>query len=250
MPLGAQIIDGEAYKPLRTDDPAMGGSDSRIYLSKKSVAKVYSTETFTTELEAYKKWGHLPSLPSLLYTDGKKTLVIEKASGIPLMEILRKHPEQANLAIIATAKALGELHQATEITTKLRSTRSNVRSLIKFSEEHRIPLNNFLVKQTPMKTGLTHSDLHPGNIFIDGNKVTFIDLETLQEAPLALDIAFLFIQLERLDLAHLQPLFLKHYPISLTKAELDHARFQLLSEIAIAKYDRDEESALWALKNL
>ena len=103
-------FDGEPYSKLRTTDPAMGGSHATLYVNKEHVAKVIDDEKlYEKELIAYRTWGDRSYFVQLEKADNN-TLVMEKAAGISLNEMIAKKQSLANV-VIAIAETLSEMHQ-------------------------------------------------------------------------------------------------------------------------------------------
>ena len=163
---------------------------NKIYLSASSVGKGFTT------------------VKPLAYFEDLRALVLEAAPGKSLEQIILQD-ENMNSAISKSAKALAEFHQSKVACTQYRSvegTLSRARKAGQFiqwacpdlSEKVNEIMNQLecCLKEVPPCP--THLDIKADHIFIDDDKLIFIDLDSFALSDPVFDPASLLVRMEML----------------------------------------------------
>ncbi len=138
----------------------------------------------------------------LAYLSDLRALILEEAPGRPLEEILLGERETTG-AVRRVARALAAFNQGdTPETTRPHLLADQVavleraRRLLGWACPHlRVDVESIIegvlagLQEVPLR--LTHRDLKPDHIFVDGERTIFIDLDSLAKADPVLDPAYL-----------------------------------------------------------
>lgn len=207
------------------------------------------------------------SLPTPSITSvSKYSIVMEKAKGISLDTFLGGKPSEEKLqkAMKDIAFGLAQLHKVTtpfSSPIKSYSDRTLIKDFIQSNHEEKLlPYLLALKASHVARKGLVHKDLHPGNIFIDGERATLIDLTTLQSGDTTYDVA-LFLSHYRAVSTYYgispelqkkgEKAFLEEYRRLIPLHEKDLAYpMQMVAIELIDDYAEIPELSEWAQKNL
>lgn len=206
----------------------------------------------------------LPTPPITSVTEN--SIVMEKAKGISLDALLGGKPTEEKLqkAMGQIAFAMGKLHKVTtpfSSPIKSYSDRILIKNYIQKShQENLLPYFSALKANHVARKGLTHKDLHPGNIFIDREKATLIDLTTLQTGDTTYDVALFLSHYKAVSTFYGIPLemqkkgeqaFLEEYKrlIPLQEKDLIYP-MQIVAIELLSDYAEIPELSDWAEKNL
>jgi fructosamine-3-kinase len=184
-------------------------AEDQTFIIKRFSKKDYGFKEFTKEKKAYeylekknKKNFTTPKLISSYEDDEYSYLILSKAPGITLNQLLQKRQQipfwdrkKYDQKILDSMKKTAEVffefhHLAGEAHYKKISSKSEFPTQLakRVSTQLKNPriesnFNNIKnkVKSKPLRFGLSHGDLHLGNIFFDdhGSQVTLIDFSTL-----------------------------------------------------------------------
>ncbi len=166
-------------------------------------------------------------LNALSYSSQLKTLILEEAPGIPLRAfILNGLSIQYPLA--KTAEALAEFHLSSCSFLKKQSRKERFHPLekaIRFIQdvcpEHHEKLHQILfeiqARLEEVTLCPTHLDLKPEHIFIDGLRVTFIDLDAAAMSDPVYDIASLIARIAFLSESGQIPQTITHRAVRVLK---------------------------------
>jgi hypothetical protein len=142
----------------------------------------------------------------LAYLSDLRALIIEEAPGTPLDQILLRDGDTTG-AVCTVAQALAAFNQDdVPATTRQYLLADQVadleraRRLLGWACPHlRVEVESIIegvfagLEEVPL--GTTHRDLKPDHIFVDGERTTFIDLDSLARADPVLDPAHLLARL-------------------------------------------------------
>ncbi|MBI5273862.1 MAG: aminoglycoside phosphotransferase family protein [Chlamydiales bacterium] len=272
--------------------------DTDIYLLGDAlVLKIYpiddstSYHRFEQEKKAFifAKEHHLSIAPLIeektVVYDNKTygCLLMQKADGKSLNHLIKDYAsccgdkklqlENLQLAMKEIGSSLGKMHQIKETfssSVKSYPDARIVNDLIRNKENISVDISTDRLKEEFLKRrdayspimGLTHKDLHPGNIFIGDNDhhVEFIDVTTLQTADVVYDMVnFIshveavcyFNQIDDTVVKALVSTFTEEYTkyIPVTK---EHYRYQKLVMAVELIYDYNDipDISRWAKNNL
>jgi Phosphotransferase enzyme family len=138
----------------------------------------------------------------LAYLSDLRALILEEAPGRPLDEILLREGDPTE-AVRRVARALAAFNQGdAPATTRPHLLADQVtdleraRRLLGWACPHlRVDVESIIegvlagLQEVPLR--LTHRDLKPDHIFVDGERTIFIDLDSLAKADPVLDPAYL-----------------------------------------------------------
>jgi hypothetical protein len=141
----------------------------------------------------------------LAYLSDLRALILEEAPGTPLDEILLR--DDTTGAVRRVAQALAAFNQGEAPATTRRHLLADEVSLLERAGRvlgracpHLRPEVEFIIKdvlagleEVPLRP--THRGLSPDDIFVDGDRTTFIDLDSFAKADPVLDPAHLLARL-------------------------------------------------------
>jgi len=228
------------------DDLVEGGRCAHLFFVKdlasgelfviKRYPKLNGTPLdFKKEVAAYRyleqKDFHELKVPLVIQTfedDEDSYLVMSKAKGQSLNHLLKHSKKKATIRVIKEAiqkiaVCLHELHESmpSNSLSKKSGNRIHDDALISYvetilhDEQHELKARYDALKSKinigDVKIGVTHGDIHPGNIFYDpiNHQVTLIDFSTLsanqkkhEGSPIAEEIANFLIHFEAVATLH------------------------------------------------
>ncbi len=142
------------------------------------------------------------------YLSDLRALILEEAPGTPLDEILLRDRDTTG-AVRRVAQALAAFNQGDAPATTRPHLLADQVAVLKragrvlgWACPHLRPEVEFIIKgvlagleEVPLRP--THRDLKPDHIFLDGERTTFIDLDSFAEADPVLDPAHLLVRLAK-----------------------------------------------------
>ncbi len=186
-------------KPLHKKEPLKKNFYFKLFKGNEGLSAFEDLLQFKQVFPLRKKGIHV--LNALSYSSQLKTLVLEEAPGIPLSAFIL-NGLSIEYTLAKTAEALAEFHLSSCSFLKKQSREERfyllekaIRFIQDICPEHQEKLHqiSFQIQTRLEKVTLcpTHLDFKPEHVFIDGLRVTFIDLDAAAMSDPVYDLASL-----------------------------------------------------------
>ncbi len=163
--------------------PIATGNTAEIYLHDNQIVKVYfreRPETVRTEAanqEYARRLGlPVPRVVQVTEHEGKPTLVMERAPGVPMKDLLFEDLDRAPAMLARSVEVQRSVHALAAPALRRMSDRlrQQIRSVDGLGDDAKSELFAML-DEVGDETQLCHGDLHVQNLIVDGDDIAIID---------------------------------------------------------------------------
>lgn len=192
---------------MRLKPPISAGNTADIYLHDGNIVKMYSRHSKqTVELEAtkqaYAKSLGLPVPAVLEVTEvgDRPALVMERAPGVPMKELIFEQPEQMQEFLTRSVEVQQMVHDKTAPNLRSMSDRlrEQIDSVNQLNGAQKLRLIAML-EDIDDETQLCHGDFHVQNLIVDGDDVSIIDWMDATRGDVRLDVCRSYVIYSEVD---------------------------------------------------
>lgn len=168
---------------MKLTTPIATGNTAVIYLADGRIVKVFTRHS-KADVEheaANQEYARLLGLPvpgavEITEYDGKSTLVMERAPGVPMKDLLLEDLDRAPILLAKSVEIQRRVHALAAPAMRRMSDRlrQQIDSVDRLDGEEKSALTAML-DGVRDETQLCHGDLHVQNLVVDGDNITIID---------------------------------------------------------------------------
>lgn len=172
------------------------GNTAEIYLHNGTITKVYANHSMQTVQreamnQAYARSLGLsvPAVIEVTEIDGQPALVMDRAAGVPMRDLLYEHPDRVQEYLTQSVVVQREIHSrlAPDLRSMSERLREQITSVHQVSDEQRSRLIAML-NDISEETHLCHGDFHIQNLIVDSDNVSIIDWNDATRGDVRLDV--------------------------------------------------------------
>lgn len=192
---------------MKLTSPIATGNTADIYLHNGNIVKVYTRQsvddvTIEAANQSYAKSLGLrvPAVIEVTEVDGRPALVMDRASGTPMKDLLFETPERMADYLERSVQIQRLVHDkaAPELRPMSDRLREQIGSVDRLSGPQKLRLIAML-EEVGEETQLCHGDLHVQNLIVDGDDVSIIDWMDATRGDVRLDVCRTYVIYSEVD---------------------------------------------------
>ncbi len=181
-----------------------GGNGSVYRLDEDTIVKVYKPWMKMEEIQRerdFARTAFVNGVPSVIAYDVVRVgdclgVVFEMLKSDTLGHAMRDHPERMEEYVdkyVALARTLHTTHVPAGSFDRIQDVfRRRVENLEPWCSREELDLLNSIIDDIPEADTLTHNDLHPGNIMLQGDELVLIDMPEVTMGPPVCDLVSIY----------------------------------------------------------
>ena len=204
----------DVQKALRTinvegcEQIGQGGNGTVFRLDEDTIVKVYKPWMVLSDIQRerdFARTAFVNGIPSVIAYDVVKVptaegvclgVVFEMLSSGTLGAAVREHPEKMDEYVdkyVELAKTLHTTHVPAGSFGNIKDVyHHHAANMSQWLSEEEVNLLHSIIDDIPDADTVTHNDLHPGNIMIQGDELVLIDMPEVTVGPPICDLVSIF----------------------------------------------------------
>ena len=181
----------------------MGGNGTVYRIDSDTIVKVYNPGTTLEKIENERSWAKAAFISGVPTAISFDTVMVDDCYGIvyellnakTVGSLISEDPDRVNEMAVRMGKLMLQMHRTQMQEGTLPSIKEKCSAWIDYMQEHYLQKDDAdrmrrVLEQIPERNTILHCDFHEGNVMVQGNELTLIDLDDICTGHPVFDLTY------------------------------------------------------------